>query len=82
MFLHSQLGNNEWIMTMKFPFTSKGEETANPMWRIRHDYTNKPFTNNQIPWEFGNQIIEYEDSSFVGCYRGSTDKCARSSEGL
>jgi hypothetical protein len=36
-------------MAIKFPFTSKGEEMVNPMWKIRHDYMNKLFTNNKIP---------------------------------
>jgi len=55
-------------MAMKFTLTSKEEETVNPMSKIRLDYMNKPFTNSKVPWGSGNQIIEYEGSSFVGCY--------------
>jgi hypothetical protein len=35
------------------------------------------FTNNKIPSESWNQIIEYEDSRFMGCYRVPTDKYVR-----
>jgi len=43
---------------------------------------NRPFTNNKIPRDSGNQITEYEGSSFVRCYGGSTDKYVRLFEGL
>lgn len=67
---------------MKFPFTPKGKETVNSMWKIRHDYMNRPFTNDKISRESGNLIIEYEDSRFVGRYGGSTEKYVRFFEGL
>jgi hypothetical protein len=43
---------------------------------------NKTFTNITVPWDSGNQIIEHEDSSFMGFCGVSSDKKDGRFEGL